>query len=159
MEQTSNSLLDLQLDQPTASYLLEAAKWNKFLAIVWFIICGLMAVFSLFAGSFIATFYRSMPGMNESMGMMSAGGGIVLTIFYLLLTALYLIPNFWRYRFAVQAIAAVRGNDQVQLNLSLNNLRKYSKFWGILTIIIIAFYVIAFVFALIGGAMMMNRYN
>lgn len=152
-------MLDLQIDQPTASYLLEAAKWNKFLAIVWFVICGLMAVFSLFAGSFIASFYRSMPGMGEGMGMMGNGSGIMITIIYLLITALYLIPNFWRYRFAVQAIAAVRGNDQVQLNLSLNNLRKYSKFWGILTIIIIAFYVVALVFAIIGGAMMMGRYN
>jgi hypothetical protein len=156
MEQTSTSLLDLQVDQPTASYLLEAAKWNKFLAIVWFVICGLMVIFSFFVGTIISSFYGSMPGM-EGMAAMGAGGGIFLTIFYLLLTAIYLIPNFWRYKFAVQAIAAVRANDQVQLNLSLNNFRRYSKYWGILTIIIIAFYVIVFIFGIIGGAMMMSR--
>lgn len=156
MEQNSTSLLDLQLDQLTASYLYDAAKWNKFLAIVGFILCGLMIVFSIFAGSIFTAMYGSMPGM-EGMNFMSAGGGIFLTIFYLGATVLYLIPNIWRYKFAVQAMAAVRGNDVVQLNLSLNNLRKYSKFWGILTIIIIVLYVLIFIFAIVGGAMMMGR--
>jgi hypothetical protein len=157
MEQPSTSLLDLQIDQPCAAYLLEAAKWNRFLAIVWFVLCGLMAIFSFFAGSMIADIYGNMPGMGDSMQMMAGGGGIIVTIFYLLMTAVCLIPNFWRYRFSVQAIAAVRSNDQVQLNLSLNNFRKYSKYWGILTIIIIALYLLIFVFAIIGGVMMMGR--
>jgi hypothetical protein len=157
LEQNSTSLLDLSIDQPCANYLLEAAKWNKFISIVWFVLCGLMAVFSLFAGSIIATMYGSMPGMSDTMSMLGTGGGVMITLFYLLITAIYLIPNFWRYRFSVQAIAAVRSNDQVQLNLSLNNFRKYSKYWGILTIIIIAFYVLIFVFSIIGGALMMSR--
>lgn len=156
MEQNSTSLLDLQLDQLTASYLYDAAKWNKFLAIIGFILCGIMIIFSIFAGTIFTAMYGSTLGA-EGMNFMSAGGGIFLTVFYLVATAVYLIPNIWRYKFAVQAMAAVRGNDVAQLNLSLNNLRKYSKFWGILTIIIIALYVLVIVFGIIGGTMMMNR--
>jgi len=157
MEHTSTSLLDLQIDQQCAAYLMETAKWNKFLAIVWFIICGLMAIVSLFAGSMIATMYGSIPGMGDSMSMMGSSGGILVTVIYLAITAMQLIPNIFRYKFAVKAMAAIRGNDQVQLNQSLNQLRKYSKFWGILTIVIIAFYILAFIMVMVGGAMMMNR--
>lgn len=148
--ETSGNVFDLQMDQQCLAYLLETAKWNKFLAIVWFVLCGLFAIFSIFAGGLLSTFYSSMPGME--MGGLGAGMGVMVTIIYLLMTAVYLIPNFWRYKFSVQAIRAIYGNDQVLLNDSMNNLRKYSKYWGILTIIIISLYVLIILFAIIGAA-------
>lgn len=153
MEHGQTSLLDLQVDQQCAAYLLETARWNKFLAIVWFIICGLMIVFSLFAGSMFAAMFSTMPGMEGPGRVFGASAGVVITIAYMVAALIQLIPNIFRYKFATQAMGAVRNNDQALFNRSINNLRIYSKFWGILTIIIIAFYVIGFIMALIGGAM------
>ncbi|NML22524.1 hypothetical protein HHL16_16700 [Pseudoflavitalea sp. G-6-1-2] len=153
MEHGQNSLLDLQVDQQCAAYLLETAKWNRFLAIVWFILCGLMIVFALFAGTMFAAMFRTMPGMENASGALGASASIIITGAYLVMAAFQLIPNIFRYKFATQAINAVRSNDQALFNRSINNLRIYSKFWGIVTIIIIAFYVVIFIIALVGGAM------
>ena len=153
MEHGQTSLLDLQVDQQCAAYLLETAKWNRFLAIVWFIICGLMIIFSLFAGTMFATLFSTMPGMEGSGRFFGASAGIFITVIYLVMAVIQLIPTIFRYKFANQALSAVRTNDQALFNRSINNLRLYSKFWGILTIIIIAFYVIGFIMALIGGAL------
>lgn len=156
MEQTSMSksdnVFDLQMDQQCLSYLLETAKWNKFIAIVWFVICGLFTIFAFFAGAIFSAMYGNMPGMEYSLAAMGSAFGVMMTIIYLIMTAIYLIPNFWRYKFSVQAIRAIYNNDQVMLNASMNNFRKYSKYWGILTIIIIGFYLIVFILAMIGAA-------
>ena len=50
MDQQNQNLFELQLDQPSAAYLGEAAKWAKFLAIIGFIFCGLMILAALFMG-------------------------------------------------------------------------------------------------------------
>ncbi|MGN6419883.1 MAG: hypothetical protein ACTHMC_20430 [Pseudobacter sp.] len=156
MEQSSisksDNVFDLHMDQQCLSYLLQTAKWNKFLSVVWFVLCGLFIIIAFIAGGAVSGLYDEMPGMDFSMSALGGGGGVVVTIIYLLMTAVYLIPNFWRYKFSVQAIRAIYGNDQVLLNSSMNNLRKYSKYWGIFTIVIIGFYVVAIILAIIGAA-------
>src|SRR6478752_8650580 len=126
MEQTSTSssgnVFDLQMDQQCLSYLLQTAKWNKFLSIVWFVLCGLFIILALFIGTIMSAMnasFEDAPGM-EGFGMFGAGMGVFVSAFYLLITAIYLIPNFWRYKVSVQAIRAIYNNDQVMLNSSMN---------------------------------------
>ena len=50
----SEHLFDLQVDQQSISYLGEIARWAKFLSIVGFVVCGVMIIFALFAGSILS---------------------------------------------------------------------------------------------------------
>jgi hypothetical protein len=151
MEQTNESLFSLEFDQQAASYITESAKWSRFLAIVSFVVCGLFVIFAIFAGSLIANLYSSMPSYGAS--GLAAGMGGLLTAVYLVIAAIITIPNVFRYQFATKALRAIRNNDQALLNESLGKLKTYNKYWGILTIIIISFYVLIFLFAILGAAM------
>ena len=148
MEQSNESLFALEFDQQAASYITESDKWSRFLAIVWFILCGLFILFALFAGSLIASLYN-----NTLYGGAGAGLGGMMVVIYLIFAAIQVIPNIFRYQFATKALRAIRTNDQALLNESLGKLKTYNKYWGILTIIILSIYVLIFLFAILGTAM------
>ncbi|HET9056160.1 MAG TPA: DUF5362 family protein [Chitinophagaceae bacterium] len=142
-QQRENSLLDLQLDPTSQSYLSEASRWGKFLAIVGFIFCGLLALSAFFVGAIFSSF-SSQLGTNF-------GGGII-TVVYLLMAVLYFFPCYYLYNFSVKMQTALRVNDQQSLQASFSNLKSFYKFWGILTIVMLAFYLIALVIAIIAAA-------
>lgn len=146
MENQHQNLFDLQVDQEVSGYLAETAKWAKFLAIVGFVMTGLMVILSFFAGA-IMTFYSSAMG-GGAMPMM--GGGF-LTVIYLLLALLIFFPYLYLYNFANKMQAALRSSSQEELTKSFANLKSCFKFVGILTLICLAFYALMFVFGLIAG--------
>lgn len=145
-QQSSENLFSLEFDQQAASYITETAKWSRFLSIVSFIVCGLFILIAIFAGSMIASFGAATPGFS------AAGLGGFVTVIYLIFAAIWLIPNIFRYQFAVKALQAIRNNDQALLNESFGKLKTYNKYWGILTIIILGFYALIFLFGLLVGA-------
>jgi hypothetical protein len=49
------SLFGFGIDQSSRAHLAEAAKWAKFLAIVGFVMCGLIIVLSFFIGALFST--------------------------------------------------------------------------------------------------------
>jgi hypothetical protein len=148
MEQNSSNLFELQIDPQTNGFLAETAKWAKFLAIVGFVFCGLMALGALFAGSVIATSFSQFGGA----GAMAAMGSTFVTIFYLGLALLCFFPCLYLFKFATKMKVALRSNDQETINNSFGNLKSYFKFVGILTIIILSFYAIILLIVLAAGA-------
>lgn len=144
MEPTSN-LFELQIDHVTASYLVETAKWNRFLAITWFILCGLILLAIIIFGAVAASqMERDFQGLGAlTMGMM--------VIFYVIGSAIQIIPNIFRYRFATRMLRGIRTNDQAMVNSAFNNLRIYSKYWGIVTIVVVGIYLIFFILAMLGA--------
>jgi hypothetical protein len=150
MEQNDSSLFSLEFDHQVSAYVTESAKWSKFLAIVWFVLCGLMAIFAMFAGSLLASSASLMGGVSGGIGAYMGG---FITVIYLVMAVITFIPNLFRYQFAVKALRAIRNNDQQTLVESLSKLKSYNKYWGILTIIILAFYILIFVFTILGSLM------
>ncbi|MDH7462342.1 DUF5362 family protein [Chitinophagaceae bacterium 26-R-25] len=148
MENVEASLLDVNLTIDTQSdrYLRETAKWNKFLAILSFIFCGLMVLAGLFL-TFAAGF------MMSSLQMPFAGMGFFWLIYFLVFAVLTIIPNLYRYRFAAQVLQALDTNDQVTLTSSLGNLKSFYRFYGIMMIVLISIYVLIFLVAMVAGMM------
>ncbi|RPE06002.1 hypothetical protein EGT74_27010 [Chitinophaga lutea] len=146
----TNNLLDLQIDPESGSLLSEAAKWGKFLAIVGFVGCGFM----LLGGLMLAAMSSTISSQMEAMGgtgaatFYSSGMGTAL---YIGMAVLYLFPCLYLYRFAGRMQEALRSTDQGVLNSSFANLKSMFKFMGILTIIIIAFSILAFIFAIVAA--------
>jgi hypothetical protein len=151
MESTNESnLFELQIDHNGSAFLKEAARWAKFLAILGFIFCGLYVLFALFAGSIFATAFRSFG----SAGVAYSGSGFI-SLFYIAFAILYFFPCLYFYNFAVKMQAALRENNQDQLNGSFKNLKSCYRFLGILTIIILGFMVLGIIIALISlGSLM-----
>jgi len=137
----------LQVDNGNIPYLAEAAKWAKFLSILGFILCALMIIFGLFAGTFLAT----LPEFNSDFGSMGSAGGMVITIWMILAALLYFFPSLYLFNFASKMQTAIRNNDQIYLNNSFKNLKSCFKFWGILLIIVLCIYAVGITFAVIGG--------
>ena len=146
------SLFGFGIDQSSRAHLAEAAKWAKFLAIVGFVMCGLIIVLSFFIGALFST---SMNRYGDS-AVFGNGFGIIMTIVYLSFGVLYFFPCLFLFRFANNMIVALNSNEQITLNRSFQNLKIMFRYVGILTIIVLALYIIVFVFGILGAAFM-NR--
>ena len=73
---------DLRIDEVCHMHLKETAKWTKFLAIVGFVITGIIVLVALFAGSILA----EMP-VSETAGV---GAGLV-TFIYIIIAVIYFL--------------------------------------------------------------------
>jgi len=145
MEKNENLIAaELQIDSVAYSYLSEASKWGKFLAILGFIFTGIFVIVALFAGTLIsrATAYG---------GSSAVLGGSVLTIIYLIVATINLFISLFLYRFSIKMKAALYSNDQGLLNNSFLNLKNLYKMMGIIAIIYLSLMAILFLFALFVG--------
>lgn len=149
MEQhvSTSSLFSLSIDPVTKAHLSETAKWARFLAIVGFIFLGLMLVFGIFFSSYMATVLGGYDTYGGT-GLM-ASFGVGMAIMYIIIAALWFFPLLFLLRFANRMRAALNGNDQRALNISLQNLKVFFRFIGIMTIIGLALYALAIILSVI----------
>jgi hypothetical protein len=140
MESTNqSSFFELSVDLESIEHLTETARWAKFLAIVGFIMCGLIAIVSFFIGTIFAS--SSLSGFSGTgAGMGSALGGVFITLVYLVIAVAQFFPCLFLYQFAVRLRMALRTNDQVKLNQSLKSQKFLFRYAGIATIIVLCLY-------------------
>jgi len=135
---------------PTAQkYLMTGAKWAKFLSIIGFIFIGLFSLFSLFAGAIF-----SMAGNNIPGGLPFPPA--MISIIYLSLAALYFFPVYYLYQFSSKSIQSIEQLNGELLDGALRNLKSHYKFMGILTIIVISLYILAFIGMIVAGGMFLS---
>jgi hypothetical protein len=132
MMETGQNLLqdDLLIDNEGQIHLKETAMWAKFLGIAGFLGSGILALAAVFAGTFIGKISRGLQGRGDA----AMAGGMVM-IFYLVVAAIIFFMSLYLYRFSTKMQVALKTTDQGNLNLSLQNLKIYYRFSGILTII------------------------
>ncbi len=146
MEPETSNLFDLVVDQPVNAYLTQTAKWGKFLSIIGMIFCGLIILVGLFAGTFMSTIMFSQYSGLEGAGR---GLGILVTVMYVGIGIIALMPSIYLYRYSAKMKAALASNDQLVLADAFKNLKSMFKFYGICTIILLGFYALILVFAVI----------
>jgi hypothetical protein len=144
MNQLSDFEHTLHLNDNAKTYVLETAKWAKFLSIVGFVITGFIVIGALFAGSILAFLKESNSG---HMGVPAAA----ITFVYLLLAAVYFLPCWYLYKAAVFLKSALATNNSTDLAAGLGKVNSYFKFMGILTLLVLGMYALILVFALVGG--------
>ncbi len=120
----------------------ETARWSKFFAILGFIFCGLIALVAL--GLFVGGEAFNTNPMYAQFGAVKN----VIAVLYLVLGLLYYFPSRYLYNFASNLKFALSNHDQEALNYAMANQKSVYRFWGILTIILIALYIIIIVFAI-----------
>jgi hypothetical protein len=144
MEENQSSLFGMGIDPTTRIHLADAARWARFLAIIGFIVCGIIVVIGIFAGS-VFTFITSRYSEATTTGFTS-GMGAVMTVFYLIFALIYFFPCLYLFRFSSHMKKALASNDQNTLTSSFQNLKIMFRYVGILTIIVLAFYAIVILF-------------
>jgi len=142
----SDSLLSeaqLSFTEKSKRFLSEAGKWGKFISILGFIGIGLMVIFAIFAG----TMFSNLPGGEEL-----PFPGAVFSLIYLVIAALYVFPVLYLFRFSTKIREALNSNNEATLEYAFENLKSHYKFVGILAVVMIGIYILAFLVAIIVGA-------
>ena len=130
------------------SYLSETAKWANFLAIVGFIGLGFMVL----AGLFMGVAFTAMAGDIPEAAMPFPP--ILFSGIYILMAAVLFFPVLYMYRFAKHMKTALAADDQVALTDSFMNLKAAYKFYGVLTIVLLGIYALAFVGGIFAAALL-----
>ena len=145
-----SQLNSLQLNQKATAFLKEISKWTYFLSILGFVGIGFMVILAFSMGAIMS----ALP-MGEAYGAAAMmGGGAFFTVFYLLMALLYFFPVYYLYKFSVNLKASLASSNDEELANAFEYLKSHYKFIGILSIILIGFYVLIFLFAGLGAAFM-----
>jgi membrane-anchored glycerophosphoryl diester phosphodiesterase (GDPDase) len=150
-ENQSTPLISLGIDTISRDHLTEAARWARFLAIVGFVICGLVVIIGIFANTLFSSMLNQM-GEGELNGMDMSGIGSILAVLYIGIALLYFFPCLFLFRFANYMKAALITGEQETINKSFQNLKKMFRFVGILTIFVICLYALGMLMAIAGAA-------
>lgn len=84
------------------------------------------------------------------------GATSFVSVFYLLIAVICFIFYLYLYRFSVRLKSALNNSDGILLEAGLKHFKSYWQLTGILTIVVLGFYFIAVLLAIIGvsvGAM------
>jgi hypothetical protein len=135
------------LNESAKTFLKEGVKWAYFLSILGFIGVGLIVALSVFVGTIFGKIGHMMPGM----GMFGSAFGIIISIFYLLLAALYFFPVYYLYKFASNAKTALLNSNSESLSTSFSYLKSHYKFIGIMMISILCLYGMGIVIVIIAA--------
>lgn len=145
-----SGLFNFGVDEEAKGYLLDTARWSKFLAVVGFVSLGILLLAGVFMSTILASFSRQMGGGS---GINSGSGfsGLMIGL-YVLLAVLYFFPIYYLFKFSVMIKPALLSANQAQFNKALSYLRGAFRYIGILTLIVLCFYAIAFLIAMVGFA-------
>ncbi|HTF81994.1 MAG TPA: hypothetical protein VL947_09720 [Cytophagales bacterium] len=150
MDTLDNNLFEsTSLSEDAKAYLKETAKWSRFLSILGFVMIGFIVIAAFAAG----TIFTKLGTMATNPAMTAMGGmGAMFTVVYLLMAALYFFPTLYLYKFSVKMLGALKGNIVSSMTEAFKNLKSVFKFWGIFSIVILSFYGIILLFALLALA-------
>ncbi len=141
------SFNNLEIDQSGKYNLAEAAKWAKFMGIIGMI----MVVLMILGGLAFMTIGSQMLDSAQIPGLPVEGAAF--GIIYIIIAALYFYPTWTLLKFGTQTRLGIKNENQAQFNEGLSSLKNCFKFVGILTVIVIAIYVLAMVALAVGAGM------
>lgn len=138
-----------QVTNRAKNFLATAATWGKFLAIMGFIGTAIMVLVGI-AMMFVGSAFSGL-GQNPVMGAL---GGVGFGFIYIILSLIYFFPSLFLFQFSSKTKASIRNSDSLELEEGLKNLKSLFLFLGISTIVMLVFYFLIILFAMIAGASM-----
>lgn len=136
----------LYVDSTGQQYLKETAKWARFLAIVGFVMTGMIVLAAIFAGSIMSTLSATSP----SFGFFPSAG---ITFTYLIVAGLYFFPCLFLFQSSQKLTQALQDGNSEELTLALEKMKNFFRFVGIMTLVVIALYAFMLVFLVLGGGL------
>lgn len=137
-EEIDAEVVPLIVSEEIRSYLYDSARWTNFLSIVGFITAGLIILSALTVSSVLNT--MSAGGMSPAIAKIG-GTGLAFVLFIYAMIVFY--PSLLLYKYSTYAKKAVLYGSQEELESAMKKMKDYFKYCGILTIVLIAFYILA----------------
>jgi hypothetical protein len=134
--QTTESLITVNSD--IKNYLLETAKWCKFLAIVGYVGMGLLVLLGIFFMVGLSIF-SSISQLGFPMG--------IFGFIYIIIALIYYFPISYMHKFSIKLSSGLKSGDQQSVNSGFENLKSLFKFMGILTIVVLSMYALILIVA------------
>ena len=134
---------NMHISDEIKEYLIETAKWTKFLAIIGFIGIGLLILIAFFAKYFF--------GLLPLQTVQAVPIG-TLSVIYFILAGVYFFPVNYLFKFSGNLKSALEIEDQEELTSAFRNLKSHYKFIGIFVAIVLSLYAMLFIMALLGIA-------
>ena len=131
----------LSVSRYAAPYLRETSKWTFFLSILGFVFTGIIIFMALFASSIFST------AMQSQAFNMPQGFSFIFGFIYFLIGLLYFFPSLYLYKYSRKLKLALTTKNSNELLTAFENEKSFFKFWGILSIVGISFYVLILAFA------------
>ena len=138
---------ELKIDAEATNYLSIAARWGRFLGGLGFVVSSLLVIFAFIAGSLLGSMYKFGGETGELLG-----DGFYTTLF-LVTSGFIFLPSLFLFRFGTRARTALRSRDQLLMNLALKSLKWFISFFGIMTVLLLAFYGVLLVIAVVTAAL------
>lgn len=115
--------------------------WVRLLSIVGFVTSALVLIVAL-----VMPFGGALSG---ELG--GAVGGVAMAAVYLLLGCLYFFPSLFLFRYASAIRRFLETGDGASLELALSHQRSFWRLVGIMTVVVLCFYAVALVIAVMLG--------
>ncbi|HAQ37918.1 MAG TPA: hypothetical protein DCX89_05305 [Saprospirales bacterium] len=131
---TEEQVKTIEFTSEIKHYLLNTAKWAKFLAIMGYVMMGLLVIIGIFM--MVTNF-----SMFEDLGVRPALG--LFGIIYWVIAAIYYFPVTYLYRFSNRIKSGLILVDQTHVTNAFSNLKSFFKFTGIMVIVMLGIYVLA----------------
>jgi hypothetical protein len=137
---------ELKLDELGKAYLLETARWAKFLAVLGI---SFMALY-LLGGLVLAAAITS----NPEFGVLTKGLGVSgVLLLYSLVIFIGVYPLYALLRYSILIKRAINNTDMALLNNALRFHRNYYRYNGIIVLVMIGLYALVFVMMILIGGM------
>ncbi|MDP4277610.1 MAG: hypothetical protein Q8914_08250 [Bacteroidota bacterium] len=134
MENTLQEEKKLAMNQEVRNYLIETAKWGKFLAIAGYVMMAIVAVFGFLFMLNILPFGSNIPSN------LAGAVGVAIGLLYLLFAVLYYFPITYLYHFSTRIKLGLQEVDETIVTDAFQQMKKLFKFIGIITIVILSIY-------------------
>ncbi len=147
LEENTLAKESLSVDQEIKEFILQIAKWAKFLSIVGFVMIGLMllgGISIMSVGSAVSKFSRTPTVLPmASLGLIYFVGAVI-----------YFFPVYYLFKAAVGLKTGVNSDNQTNFRSGFKYLKSHYKFIGISTIVVLSLYVVIMIVAItFAGAM------
>jgi len=130
----SSTQQPILLNEESIQSLTETRKWTNFFGIL-----GIITMAFMILAGFIMVFV--LPLLNESVTPFPFSP-ILAGVFYLIISAVYLLPIVFLLRFTSMIRQAISSSDEKLMGTAMKNLALHFRTVGIITIAFIALYIL-----------------
>lgn len=132
------------------------AKWAKLVAILGFVLLGIMLIIGAVAGSLVSrAMAMSAAVTGQAMPLDPTMLSLLYGLVFLVVVIIYFFPTLFLYRYATRTLRALRsGFDAAEFSKGVGAQRSFFSYVGILMIILVGLYAIGGIFVGITLAMM-----
>jgi small-conductance mechanosensitive channel len=134
----SGMQMDKSLTDKAQEYLLTACKWAKFIAIVGFVVMGLVICGIIGALCFM--------GGNIFDGPDNGAITLLIGLVYGAILLANFFPLKYLYNFSIKTREGIETSSTDTITEGIENLKSFFKFIGVFTAIVLGFYAIIIVF-------------